>query len=111
MTNKKSFIALITIATLIFQIALMPITSFTAFAASGVSVEDFEDTSLPTDTTVNKAVDKGGSSYGNLSVSNSCSSTFQRNTAKDAGQLSNGNSSLKVNVSNQANFKFFINLN
>ena len=110
MTNKKSFIALITIATLIFQIALMPITSFTAFAASGVSVEDFEDTSLPTDTTVNKAVDKGGSSYGNLSVSNSCSSTFQRNTAKDAGQLSNGNSSLKVNVSNQANFKFFINL-
>lgn len=77
---------------------------------AGVSVEDFEDTSLPTDTTVNKAVDKGGSSYGNLSVSNSCSSTFQRNTAKDAGQLSNGNSSLKVNVSNQANFKFFINL-
>lgn len=80
--------------------------SLPAIYGAGVSVEDFENTSLSSTEATNAAK----INYDNLSLSSNFSAKFQRNISNDDGQISKGSSSFQVNDGGQGGFRFYINL-
>ena len=99
MKNIKTLIATITVFALLLQVIAMPSMLISATTNAKVSVENFENANLPT-----SPVNTG--TYSNVTFATTCGSTFQLGTDK----FSDGSKSLQVNVSNQANFKYFLNL-
>ena len=83
----------------IISLILIAVMLISATTNAKVSVENFENANLPT-----SPVNTG--TYSNVTFATTCGSTFQLGTDK----FSDGSKSLQVNVSNQANFKYFLNL-
>ena len=75
-------------------------TNLPAIYGTGVSVEDFENIGLSSENTANSGT------YSNITLTNTCGSNFQISSTG----TSRSSTSLQVNVSNQAYFKYFLNL-